>query len=105
MNAALVVHIKANRAVGFLIDAAIFGGSVSGQDERGSERQAITAVWRKETALQCDQMLELESCLTVSKSCLNNIHSSFSYLDFFQFSPKVTNLFGLLLLTNLLPIW
>ena len=78
MNAALVVHIKANRAVGFLIDAAIFGGSVSGQDERGSERQAITAVWRKETALQCDQMLELESCLTVSKSCLNNIHSSFS---------------------------
>ena len=42
---------------------------------------------------QCDQTLERKSCPTVSKSCLNNIHSSFTQIDLFENGPKVTNLF------------
>ena len=48
---------------------------------------------------QCDQTLDWKSCPNVSKSCLNNIHSSFyiNWSFFLKNSTKVSNLFGLLL--------
>ena len=50
--------------------------------------------------IQCDQMLVLKSCPNVSKSCLNNIHSSFTLIDLCQSRPKVNNLLGLPLVSE-----
>ena len=52
---------------------------------------------------QCDQMLDLKSCPNVFKSCLIISKPVFTLIDCFLNSPKVNNLFGLLLKVNLLP--